>query len=345
MIRRMTPTGLALVTLATLTVALAGCAALVDRRAAAREAGWEAAQPPEGRLVPVEGRRVHVLETGRPRGSAPDVVLIHGANGSLRDMTFDLAGRLAADYRVLAVDRPGHGWSDSWGEADTDPREQARILRAALAGYGLSRPVVVGHSYGGAVAMGWALQAEAETGAVVLLAGATMPWQGELAPSYRIQAGLLGPVVRGAIAGLVPEDRAERVLRGIFAPDPVPPGYADHFGIGMSMRRAAQAATARQVNGLKQNLVEMAADYPRLSLPIEALHGTRDRTVGLAVHSRPLAALIPSVRLTVLEGVGHMPHHARPEAVVAAIGRAAARAGLTAGGVAGARRDGAAPLR
>lgn len=320
----------ALLAMATLVVALAGCAAWVDRRASARETNWQQAFPPEGRLVTVEGRQVHVLETGRARGTAPDVVLIHGANGSMRDFTFDLVARLAPDFRVIAVDRPGHGWSDGWGEADVHPRAQARILRQALADYGLRRPVVVGHSFGGAVAMGWALEAlEAgrhDTGALVLLGGATMPWEGRVSLLYDFLGGPLGFAGRAYIAGLVSDDTAVGVTRRIFAPDRMPPGYARHFGPGMSMRRTVQEANTRQVNGLNAAVREMVQDYPRLTLPIEALHGTADTIVGLHVHSERLAALVPSVNLVVLDGVGHMPHHARPEATVEAIRRAARRA-------------------
>lgn len=320
-----------LVALTTLVVALAGCAAWVDRRASARETGWQQAFPPEGRLVDVDGRRVHVLETGRARGTAPDVVLIHGANGSMRDFTFDLVARLAPDFRVIAVDRPGHGWSDGWPESDADPRAQARVLRQALAGLGLRRPVVVGHSYGGAVAMGWALEAlEAgrdDTGALVLLAGATMPWEGRVSLLYDLLDSPLGFAARGYIAGVVSEDAARNVTRRIFAPDRMPPGYVRHFGPGMSMRRAVQEANTRQVNGLNAAVRRMVADYPRLTLPIEALHGTADTIVGLQVHSERLAARVPSVNLVVFDGVGHMPHHARPDETVAAIRRAAERAG------------------
>lgn len=310
-------------------VTVAGCAAFVDNRADRRESDWQDRYPPQGRLIAVEGRNLHVHEAGRPAGSAPDVVLIHGANGNLRDFTFDLVDRLAPDFRVIAVDRPGLGWSDSWGAAEADPQFQAQLLRQALgAELGLRNPIVVGHSYGGAVAMGWALEAEAETAGLVILGGATQPWEGNLGLGHRLQSGPLGGVGRSVIAGLISERTARGALSTIFSPDPVPSGYAAHFGVGLAMRRDQRAASTRQVDALRDHLTRMAPQYPGLTLPIEALHGSRDTIVGLEIHSRRLAAEVASVRLTVLDDVGHMPHHARPEETVAAIHRIAERAGL-----------------
>ena len=265
--------------------------------------------------------------SGQPAGRARDVVLIHGANGNLQDFTFDLAARLEPDFRVIAVDRPGLGWSDSWGEADSDPRFQARVLRRALEQeLGLRSPIIVGHSYGGAVAMGWALEAPQDTAGLVLLGAATQPWEGNLGLGHRLQAGPLGGIGRTVIAGLISENTARAVLSSVFEPDQVPAGYAAHFGVGLSMRRDSRAANIRQVDALKAHLQVMAPEYPTLSLPIEALHGTSDTIVGLEIHSRRLADTVPGVVLNVLEGVGHMPHHARPDETVAAIHRVAARA-------------------
>ncbi len=319
---------MALLVLLTLAGLLTGCVAAIDARASAREDQWRATHPPVGELVGPPGRQVHVLEAGRPRGSAPDLVLIHGANGNLRDFTFDLIDRLAADYRILAVDRPGLGWSDSHGAIDSDPRMQARILREALAGHGLERPVVLGHSYGGAVAMGWALEAPDETGALVVLAGATYPWDGALGFLYRLNDGPLGGFGRRVIAAFAPESATENVVNAIFEPDPAPPGYAEHFGPGLSLRRASQEANARQVNALKGFVEQMHPLYPTLTLPIELVHGDADTIVGLEIHSARLVADVASARLSVIEGGGHMPHHAAPDAVLAAIRRATERAGL-----------------
>jgi pimeloyl-ACP methyl ester carboxylesterase len=62
-----------------------------------------------------------------------------------------------------------------------------------------------------------------------------------------------------------------------------------------------------------------------LTLPVELIHGTADTSVPITIHSLPLSRLLPHAHLTVVEGAGHMPHHAHPQLVVDAIARAALR--------------------
>ncbi|MFN4101581.1 MAG: alpha/beta fold hydrolase [Pararhodobacter sp.] len=303
---------------------LAGCASLVADR---REAGWVADTPPIGQFVEVEGRRVHLIEAGQPRGTAPDLVLIHGANGNLRDFTFDLVSRLEDEYRIIALDRPGLGYTDGWGEADSDPRLQARVLREAALQLGLSRPVVLGHSYGGAVALGWALQNPEDTAALVLISAASIPWEGELGLWYRINDTALGGPARTLVAAFAPEWAVDRAFEGVFDPDAMPEGYNEYTGAGLPLRRASQENNNRQVNRLRDYLAEMRPGYPALPMPIELVHGEADTTVGLEIHSRRFAAEVPAANLTVIPGAGHMPHHAHSDVVIEAIRRATRRAG------------------
>jgi pimeloyl-ACP methyl ester carboxylesterase len=306
-------------------VVLGGCAAAVDRRASAREAAAEAAYPPEGQFVEVNGLRVHAEVSGE----GPDVVLIHGASGNTRDFTFDLVDRLDDRYRVTVFDRPGLGWSDSAGDDGISPLVQADILRAAADRMGVSNPIVVGHSYGGAVAMAWGLRAPGETAALVILGGATMPWPGGLGGWYGLTASRLGrATVVPLVTAFAPVSRAEDAIAGIFAPDPVPPGYADYVGAGLTLRRETLSMNARQVNGLRPYVVLMSENYPKLDIPVEIVHGTDDTIVPADIHATPMSKLLPDAALTLLPGIGHMPHHADPAATVAAIDRAATRAGL-----------------
>lgn len=304
----------------------------VSLRAVAREAAAEADYPPEGRLLDVAGRQVHAVVMG----AGPDLVLIHGASGNTRDFTHAFAGRMARDYRVIVFDRPGLGYTDRTDPAydavltarAESPAEQAALLQAAAAQLGAERPIVLGHSYGASVAMAWALEHPDRIAAVVDVSGATMPWPGGLGAVYSVPGSALGGALVPLITAFVPRGRIDSAIVATFAPDDPPAGYAAHIGAPLSIRRDSFRANARQVNSLRPHVVAMAARYPGLTLPVEIVHGERDDTVPLAIHSQPLSRLIPGANLTVLPGIGHMPHHAAPEAVAAAIDRAAERAGL-----------------
>ena len=277
----------------------------------------------EGAFIDLPGGRIHAVV----QGSGPDLVMIHGANGNARDFTFDLVGRMADEFRVIAFDRPGFGFSDAFC-GPVSPLQQAEILRAAANAMGVQSPIVLGHSYGGAVALAWALQSP-DPAALVLLAPASHPWPGDLGLWYRISGSALGQaLVLPMVAALAPRSGVERTLEGVFAPDPVPPGYLDHLGYDLTMRPAQLSLNARQVTGLKPIVTAMSPGYPALTLPIEVLHGTRDETVLMDLHAERLATEVDSARLTRLDATGHMPHHARPDDVADAIRRAARRAGL-----------------
>jgi len=115
-----------------LVAAVVGAGAVITVVGTAR---IEAAHPAAGRLVEVEGGRLHVLEIGPPvslNAAAPEpeppIVLIHGASGNLQDLRLALGDRLAVNRRVVLVDRPGHGWSDRpGGGADASPARAAAI--------------------------------------------------------------------------------------------------------------------------------------------------------------------------------------------------------------------------
>ncbi len=281
--------------------------------------------PPTGPLIDVGGTQVHA----HVEGKGPTVILIHGASGNTRDFTFDLVGRLATRYRVIAFDRPGLGHTEALHADGETPFEQAALLDAAAAQLGVRRAVIVGHSYGGAVAMAWALEHPERVAAVVSLAGAVNPWEGSLGAWYDLTSSALGSAfVVPLISAFAPRGQAESVLEDIFAPQPVPRGYTEHIGVDLTLRTETIRANSRQVNGLKPHVAAMAPRYPGITVPVEIVHGDADTTVPLDVHSRPLARAIPGANLTVLPGVGHMPHHANPGATVAAIDRAARRARL-----------------
>ena len=321
-----------LLTLAAVAALLAGCGVIVGQRADTRQAQAEAAYPPTGQRVEGGGTRV----PARGGGSGPALVLIHGASGNTRDWTFQFVDRVKDRYRVIALDRPGLGWTDRLpgysGAGNTSaesPAEQAALLKAAADQLDVRDPIIVGHSYGGAVALAWALEFPDSPAALVLLGAASNPWPGDLDPLYGINASRLGgATVVPLISAFVPDTRIDSAVSTIFAPQTAPDGYLSYIGAGLSLRRETLRANAQQVNSLRPHVVEMSKRYEQISIPTEILHGTADTIVPLTVHSEPLSRQIPNAVLTRLEGIGHMPQHAAPDESIAAIERAATRAGL-----------------
>ncbi|WP_425439302.1 alpha/beta fold hydrolase [Roseovarius azorensis] len=311
-------------------VALAACVAiLVLWKARAHEARAEAAFPPEGQFLTVDGNRVHAVVMGPRDGSVPDLVLIHGASGNTRDMTFDLAPRLARNYRVIVLDRPGLGYTARLNRSGATITEQADLLQRAAAELGAERPIVLGHSYGGAVALAWAVTRPDRIAALVMVAGAAKPWDTGLSAYYRVLSHpVLGPLAIPFLTAFVRDERVEQAVGEIFAPQEPPEGYLEHIGAGLTLRRHSLRANALQRANLLGEIEALHRRYDEISVPTEIVHGRADTTVGLTIHSEPLSRQIAGANLTTLDGIGHMPHHSAPEEVIAAIRRAAVRAGL-----------------
>src|SRR5215475_2291856 len=131
-------------------------------------------QPKEFYLT-VENNRVRYVEAG----SGPAVVMIHGNAGSVDDFDFKSLGLLCHDHRVIAVDRPGHGKSDRPNDSTATLQYQTRLLHETLSHLGISRPTLVGHSWGGALALAYAVDYPNELSAIVLLAPAAYADAGE----------------------------------------------------------------------------------------------------------------------------------------------------------------------
>jgi pimeloyl-ACP methyl ester carboxylesterase len=312
---------LRMITFALLIVATAiGAGAIITMIETAR---IEAAHPAAGRLVEVAGGRLHVLELG-PGGAAErelPIVLVHGASGNLQDLRLALGDRLAANRRVILVDRPGHGWSDRPdGAADASPARQAALIAQALDRIGLKRFVLLGHSLGGAIATAFALAYPDRLAGLVLLAPVTHPWTGGLAWYNAILSSpALGPLFARTLAlplGIVLLDGA---AASAFEPHAVPADYVGRAGIRLLLRPSQFIANAQDVAALKSFVTAQAPHYGEIAIPTVILTGAADTTVSPQLHAKAIAAAVPDARLIVLEGVGHMPHHTNPDAVLAAI--------------------------
>jgi pimeloyl-ACP methyl ester carboxylesterase len=284
--------------------------------------------PPLGEFVRINGQDIHYLQAG----DGPDIVLIHGAGGNLRDFSFDLVDRLRDRYRVTVFDRPGLGYSSRYGYRGVPISEQAEILAQASEAVGVANPIVLGHSYGAAVSLAWATAdpvSSVRPAALVQLGGVSHPWDSPPSLLYRtLSHPIFGPVLATLITAWVPDGYVGDSIASVFTPQPMPEGYARYIGAGLTLHRDVLQENARQRVQLLDQVRGMVDAYPDLSLPIEILHGDADTTVWLTIHAIPLSTEAQDANLVVMEGIGHAPHHSDPSTVVDAIDRAATRAGL-----------------
>ncbi|GGX62087.1 hydrolase or acyltransferase (alpha/beta hydrolase) [Tateyamaria omphalii] len=318
-----------LVVLAVLAVVGIGTVQVLAKK---RERSAMEHYPPQGILLDVDGVTVHAEQMGQ----GPDLVLIHGASGNTRDFTFAFADLIKDRYRITILDRPGLGWSDRagpeyeriWTNAHEDPITQARLLRAATQKLGVENPIVLGHSFGGIVALAWAVEFDDLTG-IVSVAGVANPWPGTLDWTYTVGGTAWGgALVIPLLSAFVPQTYVDMIVAGIFKPQKAPEGYLDHVGSAMTLRRNTMRANTRQVNWLRPHVVDLSKRYGEITEPVEIVHGDADTIVPLDVHSIKLPEQIDGANLTVLPGVGHMPHHTHASDVISAIDRVADRAGL-----------------
>lgn len=280
----------------------------------------EQTYPASGTLVPVAGHDVHVIRQG---SAGPAVLMIHGASANAREFTWTLAPRLDSEMRILMADRPGHGHSDRFEGAEelgAQARQMAGVLDALAPG---EKAVIVGHSFGGAVALRLALDRPDLVSGLVLLAPVTHDWGSGGTAWYNTLAA--PPVLGTAFSQLLPLVGPAQVKGGIssvFKPAPAPPGYFENSGIGLLFRPPNFRANARDVTALQEELGAQSARYPELKVPVIVFSGSQDTVISPKLHVGELKKQVP-VELVILDHEGHMPHHGEGEAVADAIRRLA----------------------
>lgn len=283
---------------------------------------WRAERdaPPIGRFVDVDGQKMHALvlgETHKDAGSP--VLLIHGASVNLRDMKIALGDRLAQSREVVMIDRPGRGYSSrpSDGYALTT---QARLMRDTLRQLGVERPVVVGQSFGGAVALAYGLQYPDEISGLVLLAPVSHPFEGGVAWYNHVsQWPVLGVLFRRAVLPFYAPLVARRSVERSFAPNAAPPDYYNEAGVTLLFRAKDFKANASDLTHLDRELVAQSELYSSLPPGAVIFAGEDDRTVWPKIHAIPLSRAAPDATLVLLPHTGHALHHAETARIVDAI--------------------------
>jgi len=268
------------------------------------------------RFVRAGGLKWHVQEMGPGTEGAPVILLVHGTGAATHSWR-GLAPLLARDFRVVAMDLPGHGFTDK-------PTSLRRLSLPAMArGLGLlldaldaDPAIVVGHSAGAAILARMCLDGLIAPTSLISLNGAFLPFTGFAGKVFRPAAQLL------AINPLVPRLFANR------ARDPAvldrlvgnTGSTLDPEGIALYGRLAGDHRHVQGALGMMAawDLEPIARDLPQLVCRLLLVVGAFDRTVPPS-NARRVQALVPAARIVTLERLGHLAHEEAPAKVATLI--------------------------
>jgi pimeloyl-ACP methyl ester carboxylesterase len=194
---------------------------------------------------------------------------------------------------------------------------QARIAAGVIGALELTRPIIIAHSYGGAVALRLALDHGDRIGGLVLLAPVAYGWPGGVSWHLHWSANpMIGGLFNHMLTRPFVTEAARSGTVAAFAPSAMPDGYIERAGVMRAVRPAAMHANARDLTNLKNEVIAQQDRYAALPMPVAILVGDCDTVVSPSIHALKLAQRLPNARIEVLSGVGHLPHEASPEALL-----------------------------
>ncbi|MBU4528248.1 MAG: alpha/beta hydrolase [Hoeflea sp.] len=281
----------------------------------------EALYPPIGEMIDVGDYRLHAVHIPRPdTADLPALVFIHGASGNLRDQLIPFRSKFEGRAEMLFIDRPGHGWSDRGGSENNTPDGQANAIIRAMQAKGISSAIIIGHSFGGAIAASLALGHPEMTAGLVFLAPATHPWPGGIAWYYGLTSTpLIGPLFAHTFAVPAGLSRLESGSACVFAPNPKPDDYVTQTAPALVLRPEAFRNNAIDVHNLQPYATRVAPRYSEITAPTVIITGDSDSVVLAHIHSEGLARDIPGAELIWIRNLGHKPDHVTTDLAIRAI--------------------------
>ncbi len=252
------------------------------------------------------------------KGQGSPVLLIHGFGAS----TFTwrhIAPALAERHRVIAVDLKGFGQSDKPFDESYSVFDQAGLLAQLIEDQDLRNLTLVGHSFGGGVALVLALEADGRLKGRIkkLVLLDTIAYRQDIPVFFRM---LDTPVFSHLGVRMVPPAMQARIALRI--------AYLDNSKIGdeevemyaAPLRTAAGKHaiihSARQI--MPEGLEQISERYRSITLPTLIAWCDHDRIVPLDVGLK-LRRTLPNARLRIVESCGHLPQEEQPEATLALI--------------------------
>lgn len=297
-----------------------GWNALVTRRLAADA---ERRIPRIGRTVAVGGDTIHYVD----QGSGRPILFVHGLGGQLHHFRQTLFPAIGEGFRLVAMDRPGSGYSTRVSSGARLP-QQAEAIAKFIDAVGLEKPLLVGHSLGGAIALRVALDHPDRISGLALISPLThyVPTPPKEFGGLYIRSPLLRRIVAATLAVPAGLKTAQQTLDFVFGPQPVPEDYAIGGGGYLGLRPSHFYATSSDIVAVEQDLPGQMERYGEIRMPVGILFGSRDRVLHHTRHGLAMEGKVEGIDIEILEGIGHMPQFVEAGKVAGFVRRMAGKA-------------------
>lgn len=259
--------------------------------------------PPEGKFIDVGADRVHYTD----RGQGPAIVFVHGLCGNLRNFAYLDMDRLARSHRVIVIDRPGAGRSVRGADSPANIYAQARMVAQCIEKLGLDKPVLVGHSLGGAISLAVGLNHPHVVRRLALIAPLT---HAESAPPGAFGGLVLpSPLVRRLVSWTlaIPLSiiSSRKAIAAVFAPETMPRDFPFKGGGLLGLRPHVFYAASSDLVSAPEDLPDMERRYASMTVPVDVLYGRGDRILNVKRQGEALKQKLDRVNLRIIDG-GHM---------------------------------------
>lgn len=270
----------------------------------------------EGTYTNINGVNLRVQQMGQGQ----DVLLVHGLPGSLEDWE-STSSELAKDFRVTIYDRSGHGYSEYAPELN-DLSHNTDMAQALIEKLQLKDVIVVGHSYGGAIAAEMASRNPDNVSAFISVAGVALSEPEKAKSIYKL---MTIPAFGAGIAVLgnqvVGKSMMDAGVPRAFSPnhDVIPSDFID--------RRAPMWLSLKNSLATALEQVTMPGDVATVDLksiqhPFYVIQGDSDLSIPVP-HGEKFKQDIKHSELMVLKNIGHFVQYAQPEVIIETIKKAA----------------------
>jgi pimeloyl-ACP methyl ester carboxylesterase len=263
----------------------------------------EKALPPRGKFVDIDGDRLHYVE----QGNGPVILMVHGLGGQLLNFAYLPLKELARSHRVILIDRPGSGYSVRGVTSSATIVHQAHTVAAFIDALKLDRPLLVGHSLGGAIALAVGLNHPQSISRLALIAPLTHtqdappePFRGLMIPSPGMRR-----LIANTLATPLSIKRGVETLAFVFGPEPVPKDFRTKGGGLLGLRPDSFYAASSDMIATAEDLPTMESRYAALPMPLDVLYGRQDQVLDYRQHGEALKQKVPHAALTLIDG-GHM---------------------------------------